>query len=137
LIEAYVTVSGGGYAFPFGVYDDDRAVGFVMVGYGTDENWKNPPKIATKNYSLWRLMIDQREQNKGYGKAALQLALDFIRKMPCGKADYCWLSYEPTNYSAKNLYYSFGFRETGEMDHTEVIAALRLEIIPLISHPGC
>ena len=60
------------------------------------------------------------------GKQAVQLALDFIKSMPCGKAEYCWLSYEPENEAARQLYQSFGFAETGEMDGDERIAVLRL-----------
>lgn len=126
IIEAYTAIVGGGHAFPFGIYDDDLAVGFLMIGYDTDDCWENPPEIAQKNYNLWRLMIDHNCQHKGYGKTALQLALDFINTMPCGQAEYCWLSYEPENTSAQNLYQSFGFRETGEMDGEEMIAVLKL-----------
>lgn len=126
IIEAYTTITGGGHAFPFGVYDGDTPVGFFMVGFGTDEYWENPPEIAKNNYNLWRLMIDERYQNRGYGKETMGLALDFIRTQPCGKAEYCWLSYEPENEVARRLYYSFGFRETGDMDEEEVIAALKL-----------
>ena len=126
IIEAYTTITGGGHAFPFGVYDGDTPVGFFMVGFGTDEYWENPPEIAKNNYNLWRLMIDERYQNRGYGKETMGLALDFIRTQPCGKAEYCWLSYEPENEVARRLYHSFGFRETGDMDEEEVIAALKL-----------
>ncbi len=126
IIEAYTAITGGGYAFPFGIYDDDTPVGFLMVGYDTDEYWENPPEIARKNYNLWRFMIDERCQHRGYGRAAMELALEFIRTWPCGSAEYCWLSYEPENAVARELYHSFGFRETGEMDEDEVIAVLRL-----------
>jgi diamine N-acetyltransferase len=126
IIEAYTTITGGGYAFPFGIYDDDIAVGFLMVGFDTDDYWENPPEIAKNNYNLWRLMIDIRYQHKGYGKEAVKLALDFIRTMPCGKAEYCWLSYEPENINAREIYHSFGFYETGEMDGEEIIAVLKL-----------
>lgn len=126
IIEAYTTITGGGYAYPFGIYNDDVLVGFLMVGYDTDEYWENPPAIAKNNYSLWRLMIDKNHQHKGYGKEAVRLALDFIKSLPCGKAEYCWLSYEPENTVAKELYKSFGFKETGDMDEGEIIATLRL-----------
>ncbi len=126
IIEAYTAIVGGGTAFPFGLYDYDTAVGFLMIGYDTDDCWENPPKIAQNNYSLWRLMIDWRYQHRGYGRAAVALALDFIRTMPCGNAEYCWLSYEPENSCAKHLYHAFGFHETGEMDGEEIIAVLKL-----------
>ena len=41
-----------------------------------------------------------------------------------------WLSYEPDNETARRLYASYGFEETGEMDGEEVIAVLRLQNIP-------
>ena len=28
IIEAYTAITGNGYAFPFGIYDDDTPVGF-------------------------------------------------------------------------------------------------------------
>ncbi len=126
IIEAYTTVTGNGYAFPFGIYDGELPVGFLMIGYGTDDYWEDAPGIAEGNYNLWRLMIDKKYQHKGYGKGAVGLALDFIRTFPCGKAEYCWLSYEPDNAAAKKLYASFGFVETGDMDANELIAVLKL-----------
>ena len=126
IIEAYTAIAGNGYAFPFGIYDDEKPVGFLMIGFDVDDYWTDAPEIARGNYNLWRLMIDQAWQNRGYGKQAVQLALDFIKSMPCGKAEYCWLSYEPENEAARQLYQSFGFVETGEMDGDERIAVLCL-----------
>ena len=56
-------------------------------------------------------MIDKRYQGNGYGREALRLAVDFVRTAPCGKAEYCWLSYEPENEVARKLYLSSGFEE--------------------------
>lgn len=126
IIEAYTTIAGNGYAFPFGLYDEDTPVGFLMIGFDTDDYWEDAPSIAKGNYNLWRLMIDKNYQNKGYGKEAVKLALEFIKTFPCGKAEYCWLSYEPDNEAAGKLYRSFGFVETGETDGEELIAILKL-----------
>lgn len=62
-------------------------------------------------YNIWRFMIDKKYQNKGYGKKAFEIALDFIKKFPNGAAEYITLSYEPNNKVAKELYESFGFEE--------------------------
>ena len=126
IIEAYIAITSNGYAYPFGIFEDDTPVGFVMIGYDKDEYWKDAPAIADGNYNLWRLMIDKAHQNKGYGRQAVELALRFIRTFPCGKADFCWLSYEPENTVAKSLYASFGFVETGDKDGEEQIAVLKL-----------
>lgn len=126
IIDAYGSITGGGHAFPFGIYDDDTPVGFLMIGFDVDIYWEAPPEIASGNYNIWRLMIDKRFQHRGYGKAALQLAIDFIRTYPCGKADKCWLSYDPENIAAEKLYRSFGFVPNGEKDGDEIIAVLDL-----------
>lgn len=97
-----------------------------MIGFGADQDLIDAPEIVRNSYSLWRLMIDKKYQGKGYGKKVIELALDFIRTFPCGKAEYCYLSYEPKNEHAKRLYESFGFKETGDMDGDEVVAVLRL-----------
>ena len=57
-----------------------------MIGFGTDDYWDDAPAVAKDNYNLWRLMIDEKYQNKGYGKEAVKLALEFIKSFPCGKA---------------------------------------------------
>ena len=126
MIEAYIAITHHGNAFPFGIYDGDTPVGFCMIGFGTDDEWEDAPAIAHDSYNLWRLMIDERYQGRGYGKKAMKLIMDFIAGEPCGPAEYCWLSYEPENLAAKALYASFGFRETGERDGDELIAALKL-----------
>ena len=126
IIEAYIAVTSGGHAFPFGIYDGDLPVGFCMIGYGTDDSWEDAPAVAKDSYNIWRLMIDRRYQGRGYGKAAMRLILDFIAAQPCGPAELCWLSYEPENTAAKALYASFGFRETGEFDGEEMIAVKSL-----------
>ena len=126
IIEAYTAITGNGYAFPFAIYEDDTPVGFLMIGYDADDYWYDAPKIAKGNYNLWRLMIDKNYQGKGLGKEAVRLALEFINTFPCGTGEYCWLSYEAENDTARQLYNSFGFVETGEKDGEELIAVLKL-----------
>ena len=103
-----------------------RCTGEYVAFCECDDYWTDAPEIAKGNYNLWRLMIDKAYQNRGHGKEAVSLALEFIKSMPCGEAEYCWLSYEPDNAVARQMYRSFGFEETGEMDGEELIAVLRL-----------
>ena len=83
LVEAYLTLDAGRKVFPLGIYCGKKPVGFVMIGY----DWQideaegdecETPEIAKGNYMIWRFMIDRRYQNKGYGRAALRLALDYM-----------------------------------------------------------
>lgn len=130
IVTAYAAQGSGCSAFPFGIYDNEKPVGFLMVGFNEAVMYEpfdvKPPKILENNYSVWRLMIDKKYQGRGYGREALRLALDFIRTWPCGKAEYCALSYEPENEAAAKLYHSMGFAENGEMDGDEIVAVLKL-----------
>ena len=130
IVQAYAAAGSGCSAFPFGIYEGKKPVGFLMIGYNAAAMYEiyetKAPEALKNNYSLWRLMIDKRYQGKGYGKEAMRLALEFIRTWPCGKAEYCELSYEPENVAAKKLYHSFGFYENGETDGGEIVAVLKL-----------
>lgn len=123
LIEAFATRQSGFVALPFGLYENGIPVGFVMIGYGTTGD-QDEPRAARNNYCLWRFMIDKAYQGKGLGKAAMKEILRYIRTAPCGKAERCWLSYEPENTVAKALYAQFGFRENGEKCGEETVAVL-------------
>lgn len=132
IVEAYSVNDTDTSAFPFVIYNDKKPVGFLMIGFNesdadrdTEEGFE-PPKAYDHNYTIWRLMIDKKYQKRGYGRQAINLALNFIRTWPCGKAEYCAVSYEPENEVARKLYYSMGFEENGEMDGDEIVAALKL-----------
>ena len=125
LAEAFAVREDGYVALPFGLYENGEPVGFLMIGYGTIGQ-EDEPSVAAGNYSIWRLMIDRRYQGRGLGRRAMEEALRYIRTWPCGRADVCWLSYEPENTGARDLYGSLGFRENSEMDEGEIVAVLPL-----------
>lgn len=135
LAEAYVALTNG-YCIPmpYAIYHDETMVGFIMLSYEkADEEDEEDETV----YKIWRLMIDKKYQGMGYGKKALEKALELIRTFPYGEARLAVLSYEPENIAAKNLYASFGFRETGEMDDDEVWAVLQLKPTVLIVTGPC
>ena len=121
LAEAYANISNGWYAQPFGIYDGDTPVVFLMIGFDIADEDIDREKypLLTNNYLIWRFMIDKNHQRKGYGKAAMNLALDFIST---------WLSYEPGNDVSRKLYQSFGFVEAEKMPEgwDEIPAVLKL-----------
>lgn len=126
IIEAYATIQSGYVALPFGLYENDTPVGFIMIGYGTIGD-EDEPEIVNDSYCIWRLMIDEKHQGKGLGKKAMEAVMSYLKTNPCGEAKYCWLSYEPENTVAKLLYRQFGFEETGEKIGDEVIAVCSLQ----------
>lgn len=125
LAEAYATRNEGNNALPLAVYDDDALVGFVMIGKGTVGN-ENESELIRENYSLWRLMIDKSYQGRGLGRQTLDAAIDFIRTFPFGEAKKVWLSYEPENARARDIYRKYGFVENGDMCGNEIVAVYEL-----------
>ncbi len=101
-------------AYPFAIYAGDTMVGFIMLGYYEVKN----------QYTLWKLLIDKRYQNKGYGKAALQLGINYLVSHFKVKEIFTGVRLE--NNVAKNLYQSFGFKETGYYNESQVEMKLDL-----------
>lgn len=126
IIEAYIAITDYNDIFIFGIYKDDTSIGFLMIGFDVNSDDEGAPRIAKGNYNIWRLMIDKKFQGKGYGKKAMDLALELVNTFPCGTAKYCWLSYESDNDVARQLYKSVGFVETDEKDGEEIVAIMML-----------
>ena len=78
---------------------------------------------ADDRYWLWRFMIDQNEQGKGYGQAALA---EIIRYFADNGADRVLLSTEPENECGVHIYHKAGFIETGVIDDSEAVMKLML-----------
>lgn len=122
--SCYVLSQNESMPFPLAIYANEKMIGFVMIEYGN--TGYEQPKYAASTYCILRFMIDQRYQNKGYGKKAFIKIIEFIKTYPSGKAEKCWISYKSSNIFAKNLYANFGFVETGEICNKESIAALKI-----------
>ena len=89
IIEAYIAITENNHVFTFGIYKDDTPIGFLMIGYDVNSDDESALKIAKGNYNIWRLMIDKKFQGKGFGKKAMDLALEFVNTFPCGIAKHC------------------------------------------------
>ena len=105
-------------ARPFSIYDGETMVGFLMVDI--DFHWHGDKNTAY----LWRLMVDEKHQGKGYGKSAVQLALKYLEESI--NPDKIKTAYVPGNESAKKLYESLGFVVNGEIDDGEIVMELNL-----------
>ena len=125
LAEAYATRNEGNNALPLAVYHDEDLIGFVMIGKGTVGN-EDESDLIKENYCLWRLMIDRKYQGQGFGRQTIDAAMDLIRTFPFGSAGKVWLSYEPENVRARELYRKYGFAENGEMCGGEIVAVYEL-----------
>jgi len=101
---------------PFGIYEDDTMVGYVMVIYDYD----------IPEYDIWHMMIDESKQKKGYGGQALDRVLDYIKTKPFGSSSRVTLTCNKDNTSAIDLYKRKGFAETGAVYDDEIELSLNL-----------
>lgn len=101
LAQAYVYKT----AFPFAIYADKKAVGFIMLGYYE----------VREQYTLWKFLIDEHYQNKGYGRNALQLAVNYLIENFGVSEIFTGVSLG--NEIAKHLYTSVGFSTTGLVEN--------------------
>ena len=99
---------------PFGIYAEGRMVGYVMVIYDYD----------VPEYDIWHMMIDRSELGKGYGSAALDRVIDYIRTKPFGDSGRIALTCNRDNPAARALYERKGFRATGAGDEDEIELAM-------------
>jgi len=103
---------------PLAIYAGETMVGFIMHALSREDG----------RFWLVRYMIDQNFQGKGYGRAALKVIIEEMRRLPgCEKI---YLSYEPENSVAEQLYESLGFRATGEFLEGEKVSCLDLHDHP-------
>lgn len=94
---------------PIGIFSDDEMVGFAMYCIDADDS----------EYWIYRMMIDRRFQGRGYGKKALGLLAEIIRR---DKSHHrILLGVHKESLAAVALYSWFGFKFTGQVYGAEHI----------------
>jgi len=96
------------------IYADETPIGFVMLEEVPEEDW----------FLLWRFMIDERYQGRGYGSKALELVIQHVNGRPNAKELHA--SYREGKGSPKGFYKRMGFRDTGEIHNGEHMMKLKL-----------
>lgn len=102
---------------PFGIYEGDTMVGYVMVIYDYD----------IPEYDIWHMMIDESNQHRGFGSAAMDCVLDYIKAKPFGSSDRVALTCNKDNAHALNLYKRKGFKESGAVYDEEIELTLMMQ----------
>ena len=102
---------------PFGIYAEEKMVGYVMVIYDYDVH----------EYDIWHMMIDESAQGRGYGNEALDRVMDYIRMKPFGDSGRIALTCNKQNPIARKLYERKGFCATGNEDDDEIELAMMIE----------
>ena len=101
--------------YPLAVYANETPIGFVMYCFLAER----------QEYWIFRVMIAEDQQGKGYGRAAMYQVTDRMRKI--NGCRQIFISYEPENDMARKLYTSMGFIITGEIFEEEEVARLDLD----------
>jgi diamine N-acetyltransferase len=101
------------------IYAGDVPVGFVML------SWEVPPGRPgiIGPWFLWRLLIDEHHQRRGFGRETLTQVVHLIR---ANGATELLTSYRPGDGGPWPFYQRMGFAPTGEIDDGEVV--LRLDL---------
>jgi diamine N-acetyltransferase len=106
----------GAHALYWAIYADETPVGFVMIA----DEVGSPDYIA---HYLWKLLIDERYQRRGFGSGTLDLIVEYFRNRGVGTM---WTSAGQGQGSPVTFYERYGFKRTGELHGDEIL--LRLEI---------
>ncbi|HDM8135163.1 TPA: GNAT family N-acetyltransferase [Vibrio harveyi] len=91
--------------FPWfrGIYAENKPVGFILVNADT----------STGKFSLWRLMLDQTQQSKGYGRKAIDLlSKELLKEF---SVPTLYTSVVDSDDSPKGFYLNCGFVPTGNL----------------------
>ena len=102
------------------IYAGETPVGFVMIS----DNIAPEHREYLGPYFLWRLLIDARRQGRGYGRAALDLVLEYLATRP--GCDRLWSSFIPGDGSPIDFYLQYGFVPTGDVFDDEPVIELLL-----------
>lgn len=113
-VASVLVILGRAYVFrnyrsrAFWIYNDDSAVGMGLY-YDCPER---------ESYDFCQILIDKHFQRRGYGKAAVKLVLDEMRKD--GKFNKVTLNYVEGNDASRKLFEQFGFHEI-EKEYDEIV----------------
>lgn len=105
-----------------GIYAGEVPVGFVMLA--------DDDPTCPWPYFLWRLLVDERYQGRGYGLAALDLVVEYVRGRP-GAVELVtsvasFGDEALDRASPMGFYLRAGFAPTGEVKDREVVMRLEL-----------
>ena len=108
---------------PWAVHDVETGVlvGFAMIS----DNIPQPiDGDLVGPYYLWKLLIDHRFQDHGYGAATLNAVVAYLRTRP--GADVLYTSCADGPGSPRGFYLRYGFTDTGRVMWDENVLALDL-----------
>jgi diamine N-acetyltransferase len=105
------------------VFDGEQLVGFAMISDGIPEDVLEADPTLVGPYFLWRLLIDQRFQRRGYGTATIDAIVDYVRSR--GGTELL-TSYTEGEGGPQPFYEQYGFVPNGRIVEGEPVLVLDL-----------
>ena len=90
-----------GITYPKAIYAKDDLVGFIMYDLDPEE----------QQVFIWRFLIDQRYQGKGYGRQTIEVVLKMAKEQ--AQMTKVVADYVDGNEPMKKILLGLGFEETG------------------------
>lgn len=104
-----------GITYPKAIYADEDLVGFIMYDLDPEE----------QQVFIWRFLIDQRYQGKGYGRQTIEAVLAMAKEQ--AQITKVVADYVDGNEPMKKILLDLGFEETGfDQDSKEHIMVYQL-----------
>ncbi|MPM71787.1 Spermine/spermidine acetyltransferase [bioreactor metagenome] len=116
-VASNLTILARAYAYRdfnsqvYAIYNEDIPIGLLMQREYEENN-----KLFCV---LDQFMITEKYQRMGYGKAAMKVWIDLIKKQ--NRYNSIVLCYIEGDEVAKKLYLNMGFYHTGEVDGDEIV----------------
>lgn len=110
----------------------ERVVGFYRLDFSVDAIAGRP--LGEPSVGLRAYVIDQREQGRGYGTAAMRACADDLRRRHPDRRLLA-LTVNVRNRSAYAVYLKAGFADTGELYHGGSAGPQHLMLLRLASPP--
>ena len=91
------------------VFAHGMPIGFVKFSLDPGKN----------EYMITRLMIDAKQQGKGYGRAAMEQIIEFVQMLP--SAEKLLVQLPSESHPAKGFFKLLNFKDVGTRDDGEII----------------
>lgn len=115
LAEAWLYRDAGD-VFPYAVYNNEELVGFILIDVDEEES----------EYMIWRMMIGQEFQGKGYGKKLVEKVIEIAKARDDMDTLIC--NYVVGNDAMKKIVEGLGFTSNGfDEDHNEQLMKLEVK----------
>jgi diamine N-acetyltransferase len=108
------------------LYDGAEIVGFAMISDGIPHETLVADPTLVGPYYLWRLLIDESRQRRGFGTATLDAIVDYVRR---AGGTTLFVAAAQGEGSPQPFYERYGFVPTDRFVEDEVVLELEIPTV--------